>query len=108
MMSVTQRKVEEEVPAAEPEPEAEEEEAETPKPKKKKKKSLAAAEVSQGNQLFNVLFSVIFCYIPQYSLPVSLVSWILYGFYIIAYVCWRCLRMMMQKCICYLKMTTLK
>ena len=81
MMFVTQRKVEEEAPTAEPEPEAEEEEAETPKPKKKKKKSLAAAEVSQGDQLFDVLFSVFILlihssvFIP--GLPVRWVSWIL-------------------------------
>ena len=78
MMFVTQRKVEEEAPASAPEPEAEEEEAETPKPKKKKKKSLAAAEVSQGNQLaIQYLIFCYCCYIPQYSLPVPLVSWIL-------------------------------
>ena len=77
MIFVTQRKVEEEAPAAEPEPEAEEDEAETPKPKKKKKKSLAAAEVSQGDQLLDVLFSVFILLIrSSVFIPGLLVRWV--------------------------------
>ena len=89
MIFVTQRKVEEDAPAAEPEPEAEEAEADTPKPKKKKKKSLAAAEVSQGNQL--AIQCLIFCHFLLYS---SVFIACFFGFLDFIWILHHCLRLL--------------